>query len=579
MYFSRLIGAGLIVVLGATLSGCSPIKNSIAGSLPPTVGRTLSSVAGDTGPLSGGTLVAPSEKVDVSAGRLGKLSPPISTVPAAKTRPVDVPRSAAPNLQALSTGTLHPALAPPGKAVSVDEGTLATKTVMSTKRSSKTAQFGAVILAPWAYDLAGASDGNYIVGLQGTGIYRTNGQFVQSFDPKSQIYCNPVNPLPVCTQGGPGDDRIFYDPGSARWIMTALWIGQDTTRYPARPVVLAVSQTSDPTGQWYAYNMSVCGDTDTTDTSDQPHTGFNANWIAIDSLCDTRYLGPNDGGLIAVNKSAAYAGQLAYTRFQDRIYENPGATANNPASTYSANESRLILTSTAVDPDYTVHLMTSYIGGTAASPAYYMGGWKSTTPAFTTGSDPGGCPILYSTFCVSAPGGGLIGNFTDTFSHSSGVYSSTFGDPYLVATMTFTDPRFTHASQIISFVVNTWSGGWNSLQVAGGTNGSGPIASDIAMPLVLSGANTALIGYEISRADYYPSAKIATWNIDTMTVTGSAFVQQGTGMPDSFATGRWSDFLTAISPIPGTSQFFIGGTASVPNGTNPQDSVWTTVTP
>lgn len=468
--------------------------------------------------------------------------------------------------------SLHPADGGPGKTLSVNEGAIAAKSAVA--RKSKSAQFGRIFNGTYNWDVAAASDGHYIVTAgNGGGIYLTDGTLVQPFVPYSQIFCPSVNPLPVCNGGFNGDQRIYYDPtyGTGRWIITALWQSRNPTSFPQAQAVLAVSATNDPGGTWYKWNFPACGPNDTGDNSDQPHSGFNSLWIAIDSACSSGFIGSGGGGLVAINKVNAYNNLLTYTRFEDPVSES--SNADNPTSDYSANESREILTATRFYSDGTVRLLTSYLGGTADAPSFYSAGWQSGTPAYrAVGLPP-----------VNSPGG-LISALTANYVSSSGVYTSTSGDPYLVAKMVVGDPQFTNASQIMSFVVDTLSGGWNSLQILGGANGSGPMASEIAMPLVLPGSNTAMIAYTISRTEYYPSLKIAYWTIDTMQLNYIALVQQGVNMPDT--TGcpdcprdRWADFYAAISPLPLSSNFFVGGTASVTFSNYPSASVWTTVTP
>ena len=71
------------------------------------------------------------------------------------------------------------------------------------------------------------------------------------------------------------DPKVFYDHSAGRWIFVAM-----TERLsPRSGVLLAVSQTSDPTGNWFRYLL----DGDATDTlwADYPSVGFNKDWIVI----------------------------------------------------------------------------------------------------------------------------------------------------------------------------------------------------------------------------------------------------------------------------------------------------------
>jgi len=71
------------------------------------------------------------------------------------------------------------------------------------------------------------------------------------------------------------DPKILYDPYGNRWMMTSV-----ATRTSAdSSVLIGVSQTSDPTGNWNLYRV----DADSTDLlwADYPSIGFNKNWIVV----------------------------------------------------------------------------------------------------------------------------------------------------------------------------------------------------------------------------------------------------------------------------------------------------------
>jgi hypothetical protein len=83
-------------------------------------------------------------------------------------------------------------------------------------------------------------------------------------------FFNPVNPT-----NGTFDPRVHYDPYSNRWIVVCVAHAQSTSSC----VLIAISQTSDPTGSWYEYN--VLADPSGTNWFDYPDVGFNKNWIGI----------------------------------------------------------------------------------------------------------------------------------------------------------------------------------------------------------------------------------------------------------------------------------------------------------
>ncbi len=74
---------------------------------------------------------------------------------------------------------------------------------------------------------------------------------------------------------GPFDPKTVYDPYNDRWITAAV----SNSRSASSSLLVAVSQTGDPTGVWNRYRIDATG----VDTMwlDFPSMGFNKDWIVI----------------------------------------------------------------------------------------------------------------------------------------------------------------------------------------------------------------------------------------------------------------------------------------------------------
>ena len=134
------------------------------------------------------------------------------------------------------------------------------------------------------------------------------------------------------------DPHVLYDPYANRWIVVADANADSSTA----ALLLAVSQTSDPTGNWNEYSVDV--DPTNTVWGDFPTVGFNRNWIvvslnmfslSVDSFSSTQ--------TYAFDKAKAYAGAGsgggAYQLF--KLAGDDFTLA--PAATYDANTSDLYL--------------------------------------------------------------------------------------------------------------------------------------------------------------------------------------------------------------------------------------------
>lgn len=71
------------------------------------------------------------------------------------------------------------------------------------------------------------------------------------------------------------DPRIAYDPFGGRWIFSAV----ADANLPTAAVLVGVSATSDPTGNWYLFAADV--DHHGNNWADFDALGFNTNWIVV----------------------------------------------------------------------------------------------------------------------------------------------------------------------------------------------------------------------------------------------------------------------------------------------------------
>jgi hypothetical protein len=106
------------------------------------------------------------------------------------------------------------------------------------------------------------------------------------------------------------DPNIFYDPAAGRFILS---MAADRSS-PSSAILLAVSQSSDPTGAWFFYRFDV----DPTDArwGDFPKMGFGGRWIVM-----TTSLVPGSAlfAVFACSKADLYAGTARCSRFESTV--------------------------------------------------------------------------------------------------------------------------------------------------------------------------------------------------------------------------------------------------------------------
>lgn len=151
---------------------------------------------------------------------------------------------------------------------------------------------------------------------------------------------------PVCSSCSPFDPRVAYDTTAGRWLLLVVNGGPSTPG--VSNYLLAASQTSDPTGNWWLYSLTGVLNYNGTDTwADFPQLGFDGIAPASGGAV---YLTSNQftfGGspsfrtakLNILPKSSLYAGAgLNYWRVWDRLNSNGSqAFTLSPASMYGNN--------------------------------------------------------------------------------------------------------------------------------------------------------------------------------------------------------------------------------------------------
>ena len=165
------------------------------------------------------------------------------------------------------------------------------------------------------------------------------------------------------------DPKVFYDHSSGRWIFVAI-----ANSFSAQSgILLAVSQTSDPTGNWFRYLLD--GDANDELWADYPSVGFNKDWIVISANMFPITALNGRVHLFVVDKADVYANGVG----QFTLFQEPNAFTMVPAVTHDENLSTMYLVE---DPALTFAttrlinssgLRVSTITGPVGSEVYTLG--------------------------------------------------------------------------------------------------------------------------------------------------------------------------------------------------------------
>jgi len=343
----------------------------------------------------------------------------------------------------------------------------------------------------------------------------------------------------------PFDPRIVYDSFNDRWVFTCM--GDSFS--PVSSVLVAVSQTGDPTGNWFMYRIladPLLG----TSWADYDMLGVNKDWIVVSGNMFSTFTGALTSENIWVfNKTNLYAGGAGtFTLLQDRSLRGfcmvPAVSYDNTLSTmYLVEVNNLALNFFGFSSQLRISTITGPVGaerltlGTALISATNV--WLSNEPFFG-----GSAPQLGSSTLIS-PGDSRIQNV---------VYRN--GSLWTAHTI------FVPQTNSSGFITNAPSAvQWWQLNPTGAVMQVSRLADPsgftwYAYPSIAVNKNSdVLIGYSRFAPNQYASANLSyRSNFDPPNTLQSDIVVKAGEAPyfKTFGSGenRWGDYsATVVDPV------------------------------
>jgi hypothetical protein len=356
------------------------------------------------------------------------------------------------------------------------------------------------------------------------------------------------------------DPRLTYDPYGDRWIFVAA-SNQEST---SSKLLVGVSQSSDPTGDWNLYKTTVDGSG--TDWGDYPSMGFNKDWVVVDlnlfKVADNGYGGNQ---IYAFSKSDLYDGLVSVrlTTFID-----PDASSETPTATYDNTlDTMYLIQSWNGNGAGSGFLRISSITGAVGSESYTAQAAFVSTP---NPWDPS--PQNYVDFAPQMGSSHLIQNGDDR------IINVVYRNGYLWAAQNAFLPAVTPTRAAAQ---------WWQFNTSGDVRQFGRVDDSTgtvfyAYPSIAVNANDdAVLGYSSFSANQYAGANYSvrlagdplnTMRSDTVLKAGEASYYKTFGGPDN----RWGDYSnTVVDPSNDMDIWTIQEYASSPNFGN-GDNRWGT---
>ncbi len=142
---------------------------------------------------------------------------------------------------------------------------------------------------------------------------------------------------PFVDPSGAFDPKVIFDPFQGRWITTAV----ADFNQPSSSLLVGVSQTSDPTGNWNLYR--IIADTNGQYWVDYTSPGFNSKWIGVSVSAFPINSAPQESQLYVFDKADLYAGGAGHFSKFTNTDQSTFGSEEQPASTYDNTQTNLYM--------------------------------------------------------------------------------------------------------------------------------------------------------------------------------------------------------------------------------------------
>jgi hypothetical protein len=207
-------------------------------------------------------------------------------------------------------------------------------------------------------DIRGAVGPEYVMQTtnQGFNIYTKSGIL------SSQL---SINGFFYLTFGsGFFDPHVMYDPVYGRFVLCM--DGEGSNGHGA--LFIGISQTSDPTGNWYIYSFDAAGNA--ADFIDYPLIGYNTNWVVLTCNDFINGSSPVKVKLFVLGRSGLYSG----TEGTVSSFTDANAFTIAPAQTLDATQTtEYLVQDWNGNSGSRGYVEVGTITGTVASPVYSAG--------------------------------------------------------------------------------------------------------------------------------------------------------------------------------------------------------------
>lgn len=340
------------------------------------------------------------------------------------------------------------------------------------------------------------------------------------------------------------DPRVLYDTEANRYII----IGCTDAWSSSSSLVIAISQTDDPSGLWYRYSLKSDVYNDNV-WLDYPALGFNKNWIVVTGNMFTYggYFGYSQ--IYTFNKANLYAGQPNNIY----VFKDAEPFTLQPCATYDNNEPNL----------YMITDWTGNDNGKGALKIYKLSPDTEGSPQYASV----GLSVVNNTWRWSGSTAPQKGDERRIATNDSRLLNAIFKNGFIWTTHTVFLPELAPTRTGIDwFQIKP-----NTDIVQYGRIEDPTSTIFYAYPsIAVNNCNDVMIGFNQFSATTYASAAYAyRSNTDPLSTMRSSYVYKEGLAPyyKTFGTSRnrWGDYsATCVDPIDGNTFWTLQEYANTP---------------
>lgn len=331
--------------------------------------------------------------------------------------------------------------------------------------------------------------------------------------------------------GGSGyfDPHIVFDPYNNRWTIVIA----GTLSNGKRGFMLAVSQTSDPTGSWYTY--SVDAQTTSSNWMDYPTLGFNKDWIVV------------TGNMFTISNNS-FSTSKVFVFNKTNVYAGSAGTVNSFSDNTVFTLQPCVTYDNTVGTVYMVSDWNNNSGGSGFVKLFTVSG-AAASPTYSAGSTIG----INQPWSATAKTAPQLGTTNKISTNDTRIMNAVYRNGSVYCAQTVFLPSTTPTrSSVQWWMINPTA---NTVTQFGRVDDASATTYYAFPSISVNSNNDVLLGYSVFSSSIYASSGYSYRTSSDAANTMESNYTFKSGQASYYktyggASNRWGDYtLTCVDPV------------------------------